>query len=114
VGLTRSKVRETLLELRDAVESRECGLLVAHRDGLGALSEESLETIYRDGRRCLFCDKCSQAMSGAMVEVEPPMDLVLGGPRQAHIRLALYGMCRSHHTRARKDADVWEARARFR
>jgi hypothetical protein len=106
VTLTRSKVAESLRELVAHTEAKE--LAAPYRDG-GQIDEAAIEKTYRDVKRCVACNRRSEKMLFGMVPISEPLAGLIG-PREEHMRLCLYGICRFHIRIAENDPSAWEAR----
>jgi hypothetical protein len=108
VTLTRADVEHWMQQT--AKEAREQGVEVLYRDGKG-FTETSIDSAYRDVRRCFFCNKRSEGMSYGIAGLDGQTPVVLGGPNRQQARILLYGLCK-HHTRlVEEDPDPleWEA-----
>ena len=105
--ITRSAVAQHLLEYADTASGH--GIKVIYKDGK-KVSEEAITQTYRDVKRCAFCGKRSASMGAMAVNIPLYYARVVGGPKEGHLRLMYYGLCKGHETRARKDPDLWSGR----
>jgi hypothetical protein len=107
MALTRSKVEKCLEELVEKLEGS--GVPTLGRNG-EELSQETVEYVYQDVKRCTFCGGPSVSMSGAMVMLPRHIAMLVSDTPVRHARLLLYGLCRAHLTQTRKDPEFWESK----
>jgi hypothetical protein len=85
------------------------GIATLFRDG-GELTDQAIDSAYRNVKDCIFCGKRSEVMSLGMAAIEPDMSFALGGPYVRHARALLYGVCKTHKRLAENNPEYWGSR----
>jgi hypothetical protein len=104
MALTRAKVRAELGEL----QGRAAEYSLPTKGPLGKdLTEEVVDTAYRDVRRCIFCGKRSVEMSFGMLNVDAHLARIAGFTEGPHLRFLLFGLCPAHSRLVSQDPGAW-------
>jgi hypothetical protein len=81
--LTRTKVAENIGYLAECL--RDDGVKTLMADG-GPFTEQPVDAVYRDVRRCVFCAERSKVMSLGIVAAEGDKSIALGDTKEGHLR----------------------------
>jgi hypothetical protein len=104
VALTRAKVRAEL----EGLQGRAAQYGIPTKGPRGKdITEEVLDTAYRDVKRCIFCGKRSAEMSFGMLGVDSHLARVAGFTEGPHLRFLLYGLCPAHVRLTSQEPEAW-------
>jgi hypothetical protein len=107
MSLTRDEVAEQLQQVTDRAEQK--GVKSIYYDG-GPLSEGAVDEVWKDCKRCFFCNRRSIIMSCGMAHIEQGTAIAINGPNQEHGRVLYFGMCEVHKRAAEKDQELYKAK----